>query len=57
MSVPLTWQELSPARKPHRFTINIVPARLARLRSDPWREYWKLKQRIPRQAVRALEAM
>ena len=57
MSVPLTWQELSPARKPHRFTINIVPARLARLRSDPWREYWKLRQRIPRQAVRALEAM
>ena len=57
MSVPLTWQELSPARKPDRFTINIVPARLARLRSDPWREYWKLRQRIPRQAVRALEAM
>ena len=57
VSVPVTWQELSPARKPDRFTINTVPPRLARLRTDPWRAYWKLKQRIPRHAIRALEAM
>lgn len=57
VSVPVTWQELSPARKPDRFTIDTVPPRLARLRTDPWRAYWKLKQRIPRHAVRALEAM
>jgi bifunctional non-homologous end joining protein LigD len=57
VSVPVTWQELSPARTPVRFTIHTVPTRLARLRSDPWKAYWKLKQRIPRHAVRALEAM
>jgi bifunctional non-homologous end joining protein LigD len=57
VSVPVTWQELSPARKPDRFTINTVPARLARLRTDPWKAYWRTKQRIPRHAVRALEAM
>ena len=57
VSVPMTWQELSPAREPGRFTINTVPTRLGRLRTDPWKAYWNLKQRIPRQAVRALEAM
>jgi len=57
VSVPVTWEELSPARKPDRFTIATVPARLARLRADPWKRYWKTKQRIPRHAVRALEAM
>ena len=57
VSVPLTWQELSSARKPDRFTITTVPARLARLRVDPWIAYWKLKQRISRHAIRALEAM
>src|SRR5262245_42052623 len=57
VSVPVTWQELTPARRPDRFTIDTVPARLARLRADPWKAAWKLKQRIPRHAVRALEAM
>lgn len=57
VSVPITWQELSPARKPDRFTMHTVAQRLARRRVDPWRAYWKLKQRIPPQAVLALEAM
>ena len=57
VSVPITWEELSRARKPDRFTIATVPARLARLRADPWKQYWKAKQRIPRLASRALEAM
>jgi DNA primase len=53
----VTWHQLSAARTPDRFTINTVRPRLARLRSDPWKAYWKLQQRIPRHAVRALEAM
>jgi bifunctional non-homologous end joining protein LigD len=57
VSVPLTWMELSPARRPDRFTIATVPSRLARLRADPWKDYWRAKQRIPRSAVAALERM
>jgi bifunctional non-homologous end joining protein LigD len=57
VSVPLTWQELSPARTPDRFTIRTVPSRLVRRRTDPWRAYWKTRQRLPRNAVRALEGM
>jgi bifunctional non-homologous end joining protein LigD len=37
--------------------MSTVPVRLARLRTDPWRSYWKMRQRIPPRAVRALEAM
>jgi bifunctional non-homologous end joining protein LigD len=57
VSVPVTWQELSPARTPDRFTIGTVVDRLARLRADPWKEYWRTKQRIPRHAVKALDAL
>ena len=39
VSMPLTWSELSASRTPDRFTLRTVPARLARLRSDPWEGY------------------
>jgi bifunctional non-homologous end joining protein LigD len=57
VSVPLTWTELSPAKPPDRFTAVTVPQRLARLRSDPWKSYWTMRQKIPRGAVRALETL
>ncbi len=57
ISVPLTWTELSRSRAPDRFTIRTVPDRLARLRSDPWKEYWRSRQRIPKNAIAALERM
>jgi len=57
VSVPLAWAELSAARTPERFTIHTVPARLARLRRDPWALYWKSRQRIPHRAVHALDRM
>jgi bifunctional non-homologous end joining protein LigD len=55
--MPLAWNELSPSVSPDAWTIKTVPRRLASLRSDPWKAYWTSKQRIPRNAVRALEAM
>jgi bifunctional non-homologous end joining protein LigD len=57
ISVPLAWNELSPTRTPARFTIQTVPSRLARLQSDPWKDYWRAKQRIGSRAVAALEGM
>ena len=57
VSVPIAWSELSPARGPDRFTACTVPHRLARLRRDPWAEYWKTKQTIPRGAIAALERL
>jgi len=57
VSVPLAWTELSPAKPPDRFTVATVPQRLARLRTDPWKQYWTTRQQMPRGAVRALETL
>jgi len=57
VSVPLAWTELSPSKTPDRFTTATVPQRLARLRIDPWKKYWNMRQQIPRGAVRALETL
>jgi bifunctional non-homologous end joining protein LigD len=57
VSVPLTWNELGPSRPPDRFTIETILGRLARQRTDPWRDYWTVTQRLPRAAARALREM
>jgi len=57
VSTPLAWAELSAKRTPDRFTIATVPGRLAKLKGDPWKAYWTCRQRLPREAVRALESL
>ena len=57
VSVPLSWNELSPRRTQDRLTVKTAPARLARLRDDPWKEYASTRQSIPRGALRALAAI
>jgi bifunctional non-homologous end joining protein LigD len=57
VSVPIAWNELTAARTPNRFTINTVPARLARLRADPWKGYGTTRQTIPRGAIRVLATL
>ncbi len=57
VSVPLAWDELHPARLPGRFTLRTVPARLARRRADPWHDYWRSRQTVPRGAIAALERL
>jgi bifunctional non-homologous end joining protein LigD len=47
VSVPLRWNELTPSLNPSSFTMLTLEKRLARLREDPWAEYWKTKQRLP----------
>ena len=47
VSTPLSWDELSARRRPDRFTIRTVPARLARIGADPWQGYWTCHQRLP----------
>ena len=39
VSVPLAWNELSPRRKPPRFDIRTILARLKHLKADPWEGY------------------
>ncbi len=50
VAVPLAWEELSPALSPGDFTLRTVPARLAALARDPWRDLAALPQTLPAEA-------
>lgn len=47
ISVPLTWDELTKMRKYPLFTLKTLPKRLAALKSDPWEDFWIIKQHLP----------
>jgi bifunctional non-homologous end joining protein LigD len=46
VSTPLSWNEVEEGVKPDQFTVLTVPARLAKLKSDPWAELPTLRQSI-----------
>ena len=46
VSMPLSWAMLTPRVTPDAFTVATVPARLSRLRRDPWVDYWRCRQRL-----------
>jgi bifunctional non-homologous end joining protein LigD len=47
VSTPLTWEELSPKVRSADYTVATVSRRLARLTSDPWREYASKARVLP----------
>jgi bifunctional non-homologous end joining protein LigD len=47
VSTPLSWDEVERQVKPGEFTVTTVPARLAKLETDPWTEIDKTRQTIP----------
>jgi bifunctional non-homologous end joining protein LigD len=51
VSMPISWDELTARLDPARFTIATVPKRLG---ADPWRESWKLRQRLSTALLRAI---
>src|SRR5262245_1844773 len=54
VSVPLTWEELRVSLDPRSFTVLTAPNRLAKLKVDPWAGYWKCRQKLTAQLVRAV---
>ena len=52
VSVPLEWEELSPALRSNHFTIDNLPARLETLRRDPWKGFSEVKQGLPKRRSR-----
>ena len=46
VSVPIAWRELAKLESADQWNIKTLPARLARQRSDPWKDYWKTRQRL-----------
>jgi bifunctional non-homologous end joining protein LigD len=53
VSMPLDWNDLDDG--PERWTLVSVPKRLARLRRDPWKNYWKSAQELSDSSLAALE--
>lgn len=54
VSVPLAWEELDRGVDPARLTVRTVPARLAKLATDPWADYHSDPQQITAANLRAL---
>lgn len=47
VSVPLDWKELAGLKTGSHFTIATVPARLKKQKTDPWKKFFVLKQKLP----------
>ena len=56
VSTPLAWDELGKKDLRDRFTVKTVPARLKRLKDDPWAGYADTKQSITAEMRKALKA-
>jgi bifunctional non-homologous end joining protein LigD len=54
VSVPIAWSELSDDVRSDHFTVKNVSARLAGLKSDPWRDYFMIRQKLTRSMKKVL---
>lgn len=54
VSTPLRWEELSVLVPADHYTVLTLPGRLERLEADPWREYWRCRQRLAPRAFAAI---
>jgi len=56
VSVPIAWDELSKELPSDYFTVMNVPARLKRLRKDPWEAYGRSARRVTAEMGQRLKA-
>lgn len=54
VSTPVTWDEIDEDIRGTHFNIHNVPARIAKQRKDPWRDYWASKQALTKTAMRKM---
>ncbi|WP_342147624.1 non-homologous end-joining DNA ligase [Rickettsiella endosymbiont of Aleochara curtula] len=46
VATPLSWDELNTRVKSDTYTVKNLPQRLAKLKHDPWAEFYQLKQKL-----------
>jgi bifunctional non-homologous end joining protein LigD len=56
VSVPLQWKELAGLESADQWNIYTVHDRLAKLKTDPWKDYWTTKQTLVKAAERLSQA-
>ncbi len=54
VSTPLSWSELSVRRGPAYYTVENLPRRLARLKSDPWEDFFTVRQSLSEERKKRL---
>ncbi|MBA2653441.1 MAG: DNA ligase D [Gammaproteobacteria bacterium] len=54
ISVPITWKELSKGIKPDEFNLKNIKARLKKLKTDPWKDFFETKQSITAKIKKSL---
>ena len=54
VAVPLRWDELKGLETAAPYTVKTLPARLNRLKRDPWEGYFSTRQSITAKAKKAL---
>ena len=54
VSMPISWQQLTAKLDPRRYTVETVPGKAP---VDPWRDYWKAKQKISQKAFEAIRRL
>jgi bifunctional non-homologous end joining protein LigD len=54
VSMPIDWSQLSTKLKPEKFTVETVGHKKL---VDPWKDYWKTKQKISKAAFEAIKAL
>ncbi|SDB45527.1 bifunctional non-homologous end joining protein LigD [Desulfonatronum thiosulfatophilum] len=55
ISTPLRWEELTPQTAPDKYRIDNIEQRLARLRTDPWEDYFNTSQSITKSMEKKVE--
>jgi bifunctional non-homologous end joining protein LigD len=55
VAAPISWNELTSKTRPNMYNIENLPARLAKLKSDPWAEFFSTRQSLTREVRAAFE--
>jgi bifunctional non-homologous end joining protein LigD len=55
VAVPIAWREVTSRLRPDQWTVTNLRHRLARLRADPWADYWSCQQTLTTVMARSLQ--
>jgi bifunctional non-homologous end joining protein LigD len=54
VSTPVTWDEIDEDIRGTHFNLHNVPARIAKLRKDPWEDYWTAEQALTKAMIKKM---
>ena len=54
VSTPVAWDEIDDDIRGTHFNLNNVPARIAKQRKDPWKDYWQSNQPLTKTMIKQM---